>query len=104
MLYDVRTYTAKPGSLKKQLKLYEEFGLSVQCRYLGKPFAFMVTETGNINRYVHIWRYVDNQDRDDRRSKLMQDPEWQQYSKKVSETGYLISQENTLMKDAPFIS
>lgn len=103
MLFDVRTYTAKPGCLKKQLKLYEEFGLAVQCRHLGDPFAFFLTETGNINRYVHIWCYEDSQDRDQKRAQLANDPEWQRYSQKVSETGYLESQENTLMKQAPFI-
>src|SRR5690348_14658336 len=35
MLIDHRTYTVKPGTLAKHLKIYEEFGLAPQKKHLG---------------------------------------------------------------------
>ena len=38
MIFDHRTYTCQPGTIKKQLALYEEHGLPAQSRNLGGPF------------------------------------------------------------------
>lgn len=102
MLYDVRTYCCYPGTLKKQLTLYGEFGFLVQSRHLGEPHAYMVTETGPVNSYVHIWAYKDAADREAKRQALQADPEWQTYLQKSADAGHLVSQENKLMVPAPF--
>ena len=57
MLLDVRTYTCRPGTIKKHLELYAKMGAEPQSRNLGKPLLYMTTETGNPNQYVHIWAY-----------------------------------------------
>ena len=102
MLFDLRTYTCKPGSLKAHLALYEEFGLGPQSRNLGDPFAYMVTETGNPNTYVHIWVYENAADREVRRAALWADPDWLSYIKKSAELGALERQENMLMTEVGF--
>ncbi len=33
MLLDVRTYTCKPGTIKKHLEVYEKFGYSVSFAF-----------------------------------------------------------------------
>ena len=38
MLFDVRTYTCRPGSMAQHLALYKEKGLAPQSRILGEPF------------------------------------------------------------------
>jgi hypothetical protein len=76
MLLDVRTYTCKPGTIKKHLALYEKFGKTPQVRNLGIPVLFAFVETGNPNEYMHIWQYKNAGDREERRAKLWQDPEW----------------------------
>ena len=63
MLLDHRTYTVRPGTLRKQLALYEKHGLAAQKRYFGEPLAWLVSETGDVNTYVHIWVYEDAADR-----------------------------------------
>ena len=40
MLLDHRTYTVRPGTLRKQLALYEKHGLAAQKRYFGEPMAW----------------------------------------------------------------
>ncbi|HTC11054.1 MAG TPA: NIPSNAP family protein [Acetobacteraceae bacterium] len=102
MLIDHRTYTVRPGTLPLQMKLYEEYGLKAQKRHLGEPLAWLVTESGEINTYVHIWVYKDAADRMTRRAAMQADPDWQVFMKKSGEAGYLIKQVNKLMTPAPF--
>ena len=62
MLYDVRTYECRPGTIKMHLDLYEKHGKAPQSRALGNPLAYLVGETGNPNRYIHIWVYENADD------------------------------------------
>lgn len=102
MLIDHRTYTLKPGTMARHLKIYEEYGLKPQQRHLGQPLAYLVTESGELNTYVHIWVYKDAADRATRRAAMQADPEWQTFMQKSAEAGYLVKQENKLMTPAPF--
>jgi hypothetical protein len=70
MLLDHRTYTVRVGTLKKQLALYEKHGLAVQKRYFGEPLAWLISDTGDVNSYVHIWMYEDAADRNRKRTAL----------------------------------
>ena len=102
MLYDVRTYVCRPGTIKAHLALYEQYGLAAQTRHLGQPLAYLQTETGNVNSYIHIWAYKDAQDRAQRRAAMQADPDWIAYTKRSAEAGYLESQNNQLMTPVSF--
>jgi hypothetical protein len=102
MIVDHRTYTVRPGSLRKYLKLYEEFGLPVQRRHLGEPFAYLTSDTGDVNSVVHLWLYESADDRMRRRAQLQSDPDWAAYLTKLGEFGYLERQETKLMIPASF--
>ena len=102
MLIDHRTYTVRPGSMNKQLALYEEYGMKAQKRHLGEPLAYLIAESGELNTYVHIWVYKDAADRAAKRAAMQADPEWQVFMQKNAEAGYLIKQENKLMTPASF--
>lgn len=102
MLYDVRTYVCRPGTIKAQLAIYAEHGYAVQKGHLGDPVLFLVTETGNVNSFIHIWAYADAQDRAQRRARMQADPRWVAYQKLTGDAGYLLSQDTQLMTEAPF--
>ena len=102
MLIDHRTYTLRPGTLRKQLALYEKYGLAAQKRYFGEPLLWATSETGDVNSYVHIWVYEDAEDRNRKRTALFKDPEWLKYLEMNAEASYLIKQESKLMSPAPF--
>lgn len=102
MLVDHRTYTVRPGTMARQLALYQEFGFKAQTRHLGQPLAYLVTESGEVNTYIHVWVYKDAADRAAKRAAMGADPEWQVYLRKTGEAGYLIAQRNNLMNDVPF--
>jgi hypothetical protein len=102
MLLDVRTYRVRPGSLKAHFELYEKFGKPPQTRHLGRPLAYLRTETGDPNEYVHIWVYENAADREARRAAMQADPDWQDYLRRSAELGALVSQSNRLMVPVDF--
>ena len=102
MLIDMRSYTCKPGMLQKHIELYKAFGKAPQSRALGEPVAWMTTETGNVNQFVHLWAYKDAADRATKRAAMEADPDWQEYKRRSAELGALVHQENRLMQQCDF--
>jgi hypothetical protein len=102
MLLDVRTYTCRPGTIKAHIALYEKSGKTPQTRHLGQPLAYLVTESGNVNQYIHIWVYENAADREKRRAAMWADAEWIAYTKESAQLGALEAQENRLMTPVEF--
>ncbi len=102
MLLDVRTYSCRPGTIKTHLALYAEYGKDPQTRHLGPPLAYLATETGNVNEYMHIWVFENAADRETRRASMWADPDWLEYIRRSAELGALVSQHNKLMKPVDF--
>ena len=73
---DHRTYKLLPGRVPAQLELYSKLAYPVQLRYMGEPHYYMVSETGQLNTLVHGWVYESAGDREQKRAKMMQDPDW----------------------------
>ncbi|HEX2216291.1 MAG TPA: NIPSNAP family protein [Xanthobacteraceae bacterium] len=102
MIVDVRTYRTRPGGLVPQLAMYEKHGLAAQTRHIGQPLAYLFTETGELNTFLHLWAYDSAGDREKRRAAMQADPEWKEYVRMTGEGGYLIHQENKLMVPTSF--
>ena len=102
MLFDVRIYTCRPGTIKKHLALYERMGKGPQTRHLGEPFAYLQTETGNVNQFIHSWKYADAADRAKKRAAMQADPEWQAFMEESAKLGALEHQQNQLMTPVSF--
>lgn len=66
------------------------------------PILYGLTETGDVNSYVHIWVYEDAADRTQRRANLMADPEWLEYLKMSADAGNLVSQEHKILTPVAF--
>jgi NIPSNAP protein len=102
VLIDHRYYRIKPGMVPAHLELYEQAGFKAQSRHLGQPFAYLFTESGEVNTLVHMWLYDDVADRARKRAAMAADPEWQNYLRLNNEAGYVVSQQNNLMLPAGF--
>jgi hypothetical protein len=98
MIVDERTYTIAPGKLAAYLEAHLRDALPVMRRHLGEPHAYFVTETGTLNQFVHLWRYESMADRERRRAALYADPEWLAYRARAGETGWVLAQENRLLR------
>lgn len=77
MIVEQRTYTIRPGKVGAYLELYEAEGLAVQSRHLGDPVGYYSAEIGELSQIIHMWAYVDLNDRQRRRADLYADPDWQ---------------------------
>jgi NIPSNAP len=102
VLIDHRYYRIKPGMVPAHLDLYEQNGFAAQSRHLGRPFAYLFTESGEVNTLVHMWLYEDVADRAKKRTAMAADPEWQNYLRLNNEAGYVVSQQNNLMLPTRF--
>jgi hypothetical protein len=57
MIIDERTYTIAPGRLDAYLAAHFAQALPIMRRHLGDPYGYFVSETGELNQFVHLWRY-----------------------------------------------
>ena len=102
MLIDHRTYRILPGRVPAQLDLYGKLAYPVQLRYMGEPLCYLVAESGELNTLVHGWVYESAADREAKRAKMAQDPDWKHFLAENAKAGNVIEQRNCLMTPAPF--
>ncbi len=79
MIIDERTYTCHPGKVKEFLEVYERLAKPIQWPIVGKPIGFFTIDTGTLNQVVHMWKYENMADREQRRLKLSSAPGWSAY-------------------------
>ena len=102
MLLDVRTYKCKPGRVPAQLEIYKKFGYPVQLRYMGEPLCYAVAESGELNTFTHVWVYESAADREEKRGRMVKDPDWAVYLTENDKGDNLLAQENCLMTPVAF--
>src|SRR5262249_8608134 len=74
MLYEIRTYQVKPGSLAEVEK---RFGEAYEYRKKYSPLtAFWHSEVGPLNEIVHVWPYADLAERQRIRAEVAKDAHW----------------------------
>jgi NIPSNAP len=100
MIVEQRTYRLQPGSVRDYLQTYEQEGLPLQLKYLGRLIGYFHTDIGPLSEVVHLWAYDDLNDRSARRAALSADPAWQAYAPKIFR--FIVAQENKILVPAPF--
>lgn len=101
MIVDHRTYTLHPGKTNEYLELYEKHGFAIQTKHLGQPVGYFASEIGPMNQIVHIWKYQNLAERDERRARMAADPGWSAYVKLVQPL--ILLQETKILKAAKFM-
>jgi hypothetical protein len=100
MFYEIRTYRLKNGGIPEYLKVVGETGIAIQKKHLGELVGYFFSEIGPINEIVHIWAFKSLDDREARRARLMDDPEWQAFLPKIRDLIEIAN--NKIMKPAAF--
>jgi hypothetical protein len=96
MIYEVRTYDLKPGTVSQ---FEENFGESLPHREkYSKLGAFWHTEIGPLNQVLHVWPYENLDERDRIRAEAAKDPHWPPRS-----DGALINMNSEIWIAAPFM-
>jgi len=96
MIYEVRTYTLKPGTVTEfEARFEKRHPYRERHSKLG---AFWHTEMGPLNQLVHVWPYEDLQHRTAAREAANRDPDLQR-----TPTGreFIVAQESEIMIPAP---
>lgn len=100
MILEERDYRLVPGITAAFLSAYETLGLAIQRRHLGDPVGFFVTDIGELNHVVSMWRYQDYADRSARRALMLADPDWPAYLAAIK--GMIDVQNIRILTPAPF--
>ena len=76
MLYELRTYTLKPGTQADMIKASSTISLGIRGDNYGKLEGYWSTEIGPLNQVMHMWSYSDFAERARLRGELAKNPRW----------------------------
>lgn len=76
MIYELRTYTMKPGMAATAANHSAEVGRDVRGDDYGKLEGYWVTEIGPLNQVMHLWSFADMEERARLKAELAQNERW----------------------------
>jgi hypothetical protein len=77
MIYEQRTYDIHAQHFSAYLELFEKLAMPIRgSGQYGQLIGFWSTESGPLNRVVHIWAYASVDQRREARTALMQNKAW----------------------------
>ena len=76
MIYELRTYTVKPGTLGDMVKAASTVSRDIRGDNFGKLEGYWSTEIGPLNQVMHMWSYRDYDERTRLRAELGKNPRW----------------------------
>jgi hypothetical protein len=95
MIYEIRSYTLKPGSVPEFEKRFEA-SLANRLKY-SELAAFWHTDIGPLDQVIHVWGYEDLEQRTEIRRAASQEPDW---PPNVHEL--ILSMQSEIFSPAPF--
>ena len=98
MIIEERTYSFAPGKLTSYIDRFFVEALPIMRRHLGEPYGCFVNETGDLNQFVHLWRYASMADRELRRAAMYRDPQWLAYIERAGADRRVDHQHTRLMR------
>ena len=101
MIYDMRIYDLKPGSVPQYMAAVREVALKIREENGVKLAGWYYTDIGILNRVVHIWAYDDLAHFDKARTAVTSDPRWaRDFVSRVQ--GLIVRQQDMIMRGADF--
>src|SRR5260370_16591319 len=76
MIYELRTYTVKPGTIGDMVKAASTVSRDIRGDNFGKLEGYWSTEIGPLNQVLHMWSYSDYAERTRLRAELAKNPRW----------------------------
>ena len=76
MIYELRTYTVKPGTIGDMVKAASTVSREIRGDDYGKLEGYWATEIGPLNQVMHLWSYSDLNERARLRAELARNPRW----------------------------
>ena len=76
MIYELRTYTVKPGTLGDMVKAASTVSRDIRGNNFGKLEGYWSTEIGALNQVLHMWSFSDLNERAKLRAELAKNARW----------------------------
>lgn len=76
MIYELRTYTLKPGGAPAAAANSGGVGRDIRGNDYGKLEGYWMTEIGPLNQVMHLWSYADLNERAHLRAELSKNERW----------------------------
>jgi hypothetical protein len=76
MIYELRTYTVRPGTVDDMVKAASTVSRDIRGDNFGKLEGYWSTEIGPLNQVLHMWSYSDLNERTRLRAELAENPRW----------------------------
>jgi hypothetical protein len=76
MLYELRTYTLKPGAVGDMIKAASTVSVSIRGDDFGKLEGYWSTDIGPLNQVLHLWSFKDFDERARLRAELAKNSRW----------------------------
>jgi hypothetical protein len=76
MIYELRTYTVKQGTLQDVVKASSTVSRDIRKDDYGKLEGYWSTDIGPLNQVMHLWSYSDLNERARLRAELAKNPRW----------------------------
>ena len=95
MIYEVRTYTLKPGTVPQAEQAFAD---KIAERVKLSPLAgFWRSEVGTLNQIIHIWPYKDTNERAKIRAEVVEKKVWP-----PAIADFVVNMESKVLTGAPF--
>ena len=76
MIYELRTYTVRQGSLADVAKAASTISREIRKDDYGKLEGYWLSDIGPLNQVHHLWSYQDLNERQRLRAELAKNPRW----------------------------
>ena len=100
MIYELKTYTVRPGRMQDCLDAYAEEGYAYFKPFEDRLHGYFTTEVGPLNRLVQMWKFGSHEDRQNMLDSLRTDAGFSAFAERLSPM--LEDRQAVLMKPAPF--
>jgi hypothetical protein len=76
MIYELRTYTVRPGTVGDMVKASSTLSKEIRGDNFGKLEGYWSSEIGALNQVLHLWSFSDLNERARLRGELARNPRW----------------------------
>lgn len=101
MLYELRKYTLKVGTMATVLELYGNKGYpALTAEEKARLVGYFTSDTGTLNQIIHLWRFDDDAERRAHWKSVFSNAAFMEFAKDLRPN--ILTQENQLMNEAPW--
>ena len=101
MIYELRKYTLKVGTMAAVVELYGNKGYpAFSPEEKARLVGYFTSDTGMLNQIVHLWRFKDDAERREHWASVFSNAAFMDFAKDLRPN--ILNQENQILNEAPW--